>query len=86
MVMKTPCILTGLDLFLVCIYNYSAVLNHSWRTMQSEPKRITEPSLLHIMEQLIALEPIFHHPELGTTREVYENMTTHELLEGSHNE
>lgn len=43
--------------------------------MQSEPKRVTEPHLLPIMEQLMALEPIFHHPELGTTRDVYEGMT-----------
>lgn len=46
-----------------------------------EPKRTTDPRLLPIMEQLIALEPIFHHPELGTTREIYENMTDPEFWE-----
>jgi hypothetical protein len=40
-----------------------------------EPTRVTEPRLLEVQAELVALEPIFHHPELGTTREIYESMT-----------
>jgi hypothetical protein len=40
-----------------------------------EPTRITEARLLSIQSELSALEPIFHHPELGTTRVAYEGMT-----------
>lgn len=46
-----------------------------------EPKRTTDPELLNIQEELIKLEPIFHHPELGTTRNDYENMTDPDFWE-----
>lgn len=40
-----------------------------------EPHRATEQRLLAVQAELTALEPIFHHPELGTSRENYEAMT-----------
>jgi len=40
-----------------------------------EPILKTDPSLLEILEDLKKHEPIFHRPELGTTRDVFENMT-----------
>jgi hypothetical protein len=39
-----------------------------------EPERITDPSLLDVLEQLQAREPIFHRPEFGTTRGDFESM------------
>jgi hypothetical protein len=35
----------------------------------------TPPELLGILNGLIQYEPIFHHPEFGTTRQDFENMT-----------
>src|SRR5262245_41372739 len=46
-----------------------------------EPLRRTLPELLSIQAELAALEPIFHHPELGTTREHYDAMTDPEFWE-----
>ena len=46
-----------------------------------EPDRRTEDRLLPIQAELVALEPIFHHPELGTSRAVYEGMTEHTFWE-----
>jgi hypothetical protein len=40
-----------------------------------EPDRVTDQRLLAVQVELAALEPIFHHPELGTSREAYEAMT-----------
>jgi hypothetical protein len=40
-----------------------------------EPTFTTAPELLAVLEELKQLEPIFHHPEFGTTRGAYENMT-----------
>lgn len=40
-----------------------------------EPTRKTDDHLLTIQRELIAREPIFHHPELGTDRASYEGMT-----------
>ena len=39
-----------------------------------EPKLITDPKLTDILNELKQLEPIFHHPELGTTRQDFEKM------------
>jgi hypothetical protein len=36
--------------------------------MPSEPVPPTDPSLLGVLEELRAREPIFHRPELGTSR------------------
>jgi hypothetical protein len=41
-----------------------------------EPKLVTDPSLLDILEELSHKEPIFHRPEFGTTRADLENMMT----------
>ncbi len=46
-----------------------------------EPKLATHPELLPILEELQKQEPIFHHPELGTTRQDYENMTDPDFWE-----
>lgn len=46
-----------------------------------EPTLIVDSKIKPIMEELIALEPIFHHPELGTTREAYEKMTDENFWE-----
>jgi hypothetical protein len=35
----------------------------------------TNPQLLAVLEELKRREPIFHRPELGTTRADFENMT-----------
>jgi hypothetical protein len=39
-----------------------------------EPKFITNPKLNEVLKELIKREPIFHHPEYGTTRKDFENM------------
>jgi hypothetical protein len=36
---------------------------------------MTDTENLNILNQLIQREPIFHHPEFGTTREDFEQMT-----------
>ena len=36
---------------------------------------VTAPEHLEILTELIQYEPIFHHPEFGTTRQDFENMT-----------
>jgi hypothetical protein len=46
-----------------------------------EPKFTTAPQLLAVLEELKQREPIFHHPELGTSRRDYENMTDAEFWE-----
>jgi hypothetical protein len=46
-----------------------------------EPSRVTEQRLLAVQAELIDLEPIFHHPELGTSRETYEAMTDADFWE-----
>jgi hypothetical protein len=40
----------------------------------TEPILTTDPSLLGILEELKSREPIFHHPEFGTTRADFEGM------------
>ena len=45
------------------------------------PARATDPALLAVLEQLVSREPIFHRPELGTTRADYEHMTTVDFWE-----
>jgi hypothetical protein len=42
---------------------------------------VTSPALLAVLEELKQREPIFHHPEFGTTRRDYENMTDPEFWE-----
>jgi hypothetical protein len=40
-----------------------------------EPTLATAPHLLAVLEELKRREPLFHRPELGTTRRDFENMT-----------
>jgi hypothetical protein len=40
-----------------------------------EPTFATAPELLSVLQELQRREPIFHHPEFGTTRADFENMT-----------
>lgn len=41
----------------------------------------TSPRLLAVLEELKQREPIFHHPEYGTSRGDYESMTDEEFWE-----
>jgi hypothetical protein len=49
--------------------------------LEAKPERITDPALADVLSQLIALEPIFHHPELGTARADFESMTVDDFEE-----
>jgi hypothetical protein len=40
-----------------------------------EPNLVTDPKILDVLKELIQREPIFHRPELGTTRADFESMT-----------
>jgi hypothetical protein len=40
-----------------------------------EPTLVTAPELQAVLAALSAREPIFHHPEFGTSRADFENMT-----------
>ena len=41
----------------------------------------TDPKLLGVLAELRCREPIFHRPELGTTRQDFEGMTTADFWE-----
>jgi hypothetical protein len=41
----------------------------------------TDPKLLDVLAELRRREPIFHHPELGTSRADFENMTAEDFWE-----
>ena len=43
--------------------------------MSTEPTLSTAPQLLAVLAELKRREPIFHRPELGTTRADFESMT-----------
>jgi hypothetical protein len=49
--------------------------------MTDEFKPVTRPELLGVLRELEKREPIFHRPELGTTRRDFENMTAPEFWE-----
>ena len=42
---------------------------------------VTAPELLEVLEELRRREPIFHHPEFGTTRRDFEAMTDQNFWE-----
>ena len=46
-----------------------------------EPNLVTDPRLLDVLNELIQREPIFHRPELGTTRADFEAMTAAKFWE-----
>jgi hypothetical protein len=49
--------------------------------MSTEPELVTPVRLHHVLQELIAREPIFHRPELGTSRRELEDMTELEFWE-----
>lgn len=49
--------------------------------MNPEPTLVTDPSLLDILEELKAREPIFHRAEFGRTRADFENMMVPDFWE-----
>jgi hypothetical protein len=50
-------------------------LEHETEYRDCSIEFITAPEHLEILDRLIQYEPIFHHPEFGTTRQDFENMT-----------
>jgi len=46
-----------------------------------EPTLITDPALKEVLKELVSREPIFHRPELGTTRADFERMTAEDFWE-----
>ncbi|MEH1922760.1 nuclear transport factor 2 family protein [Nostoc sp.] len=40
-----------------------------------EPNLVTDPKILNVLNELIQREPIFHRPDLRTTRADFEQMT-----------
>jgi hypothetical protein len=46
-----------------------------------EPSLITDPALAGVLEELKRREPIFHHPELGSSRSDIEEMTAPDFWE-----
>ncbi len=49
--------------------------------MHMEPTLITDPKLSDVLHELMQREPVFHHPELGTTRADFERMMDPEFWE-----
>lgn len=49
--------------------------------MSREPDLVTPPQLAGVLEELRRREPIFHHPEFGTTRADYARMTVDDFWE-----
>jgi hypothetical protein len=47
----------------------------------TEPSLTTDPALAGVLEELENREPIFHRPELGTTRADFENMMANDFWE-----
>lgn len=50
-------------------------------TPQQEPDFTTPPELMPVLHELADREPIFHRPELGTTRADFERMTREDFWE-----
>jgi len=46
-----------------------------------EPKRVTDVKLLAVQQELICREPLFHRPELGISRDVFESMVSDDFWE-----
>jgi hypothetical protein len=46
-----------------------------------EPKLNTDPKLLDVLAELSRREPIFHHPEFGSTRADFEKLTEENFWE-----
>ena len=50
-------------------------------TSNLEPSLVTDPALQGVLDELSNREPIFHRPELGTSRADFENMTAADFWE-----
>jgi hypothetical protein len=48
---------------------------------ETEPPFMPDPELTRILKELVEREPIFHRPELGTSRGDFENMTMPDFWE-----
>ena len=49
--------------------------------MDEQPSRVTAPALAAVRDELAAREPVFHHPELGTSREELDRQAAAEFEE-----
>ena len=49
--------------------------------MSTEPELRTDPALLPVLDELRRREPIFHHPEFGSTRADHLAMTAEDFWE-----
>jgi hypothetical protein len=49
--------------------------------LEPEPVLVTDPTLMEVLDELRAREPLFHRRELGTTRSHFEAMTTEDFWE-----
>ena len=49
--------------------------------LHTEPTLVTDPALLGVLEELRRREPIFHRPELGTTRADFDSMMASDFWE-----
>jgi hypothetical protein len=50
-------------------------------SISAEPVLVTAPELLHVLDELIRREPIFHRREFGTTRADFEKMVCDDFWE-----
>jgi len=48
---------------------------------ETEPALVTDPALAGVLEELIAREPIFHRPGLGSTKADFESMMAADFWE-----
>src|ERR1035437_7939662 len=49
--------------------------------LEPESVLVTDPTLMEVLDELRAREPLFHRRELGTTRSHFEAMTTEDFWE-----
>lgn len=49
--------------------------------MDEQPRRATDPALLGVQAELAAREPVFHHPELGTSPEALDRQAAADFWE-----
>jgi hypothetical protein len=49
--------------------------------VDEQPSRVTDPELVAVRDELAAREPVFHHPELGTSVEALDRQVAAEFEE-----
>jgi hypothetical protein len=49
--------------------------------LEPEPVLVTDPTLMDVLDELRAREPLFHRREFGTTRSHFEAMTSDDFWE-----